>query len=501
MSGKQLGVTGNVEVRARRDGDAPRPARAGARPGLVAQVHRPGRPFAPKVTEPANPPLAPLPVPSAAVPIDSDGRARGCRLPSSLSIGIPGFSRDVGEVIPSWVEATPQPSAQPDGRPRLVEGVLMESHISGTDFPFKPWHTYYDWNYKVRPDPQYRNLLSTANVADGNGELECEWDTTFLPSYAWGQRGQRIWVLGRWIFDCGHSTANGYRTEIHPPKAVVTFRSEAVKFFGNRGPTHATIASLYIGRKDTYFTTNINDQDYEFDLPLPPRPFPTATPQSLIRSMTGVPPVNPVITAMPSAANARSLKVRVPLKGVTPHPSEYGLIVSGGWSDPNGTETAKIIKRQVTIEKIFMDANLDPLPLDSDEWYVYVCVNGRWKAFENLSGDAKTLNYHVDLDLHPTDKITISLCGFEADTVDDLMGNDSGVDPHRVSARSSDAQAKAVAGQIRNAFVAGLTEGVPNENDSISRLFVQHAASDTGTFRVRPHDQDYRLQYVIAARP
>jgi hypothetical protein len=106
MSRKQLGVTGNVEVRARRDGDAPRLARAGARPGLVAQVHRPGRPFALKVAGPANLPLAPLSLPPAAVPIDSDGRARGCRLPSSLSIGIPGFSRDVGEVIPSWVEAT-----------------------------------------------------------------------------------------------------------------------------------------------------------------------------------------------------------------------------------------------------------------------------------------------------------------------------------------------------------------------------------------------------------
>jgi hypothetical protein len=39
----------------------------------------------------------------------------------------------------------------------------MESHISGTDFPFKPWHTYYDWNYKVQPGPQYRNLLSTCS--------------------------------------------------------------------------------------------------------------------------------------------------------------------------------------------------------------------------------------------------------------------------------------------------------------------------------------------------
>ena len=70
-----------------------------------------------------------------SVPIDSDGRARGCRLPSRLSIGIPGFSRDVGEVIPSSVEATPKPSARPDGRPRLVEGILTDYEF---DLPLPP---------------------------------------------------------------------------------------------------------------------------------------------------------------------------------------------------------------------------------------------------------------------------------------------------------------------------------------------------------------------------
>jgi hypothetical protein len=125
-------------------------------------------------------------------------------------------------------------------------------------------------------------------------------------------------------------------------------------------------------------------------------------------------------------------------------------------------------------------------------------VNGRWKAFENLSGSDATLNYLVDLDLHPTDKITISLCGFEADSLDDLMGNNSGVSAQRVRERSTDAQARHVAGQIRNTFLAGLASGFPDENDSISRLFVQHAAADVGTFLVRPGARDYRLRYTIA---
>jgi hypothetical protein len=60
-----------------------------------------------------------------------------------------------------------------------------------------------------------------------------------LPEYAWPAVGDRVWVEGRWIFDCGHTGASGlssvrnivnvnnyvkYDSEIHPPRAVVAFR-------------------------------------------------------------------------------------------------------------------------------------------------------------------------------------------------------------------------------------------------------------------------------------
>lgn len=75
-------------------------------------------------------------------------------------------------------------------------------------------------------------------------DMEVEWDNASLmdeqegfqrdwgavPEFVWPGVGDRVWVAGRWIFDCGHPGVNGtqsnvrFGTEIHPPRALVTFR-------------------------------------------------------------------------------------------------------------------------------------------------------------------------------------------------------------------------------------------------------------------------------------
>jgi hypothetical protein len=54
-----------------------------------------------------------------------------------------------------------------------------------------------------------------------------------LPEFVWPAVGDRVWVEGRWVFDCGHTGVPPaaperkyvkYATEIHPPRALVTFR-------------------------------------------------------------------------------------------------------------------------------------------------------------------------------------------------------------------------------------------------------------------------------------
>jgi len=50
-----------------------------------------------------------------------------------------------------------------------------------------------------------------------------------VPEFVWPAVGDRVWIMGRWIFDCGHPNSDfranvKYSTEIHPPRVLVTLR-------------------------------------------------------------------------------------------------------------------------------------------------------------------------------------------------------------------------------------------------------------------------------------
>jgi hypothetical protein len=439
---------------------------------------------------------------------DGRGLLRGCRREGSVKIDFGFTEKLIGGALPQWVPVAGKTSFVRDdttgktsfladfaGETRTVEGILALSKVTHEDFPLQPWHTYYDWNFHVLVDTQYTYLNSPAN---DTGELECEWDTAFLPSWAWPQDGDRVWIVGRWIYDCGHPKDNHHRSEIHPPKAIASFRNEAVTFEGNRGPTRANAAALFIGRDGGYWRQPINDQDYAFDLHLPPQPYAEAVPQWRIEPQTGVLPVQPQLTPFPANA-PRALRVVIPLKGVEPHPENYGVIVSGGWSDPRGTEVIQVNRFRVTIERIFMDANLDPTnildPSGDDEWYVYVGVNSRWKVWESLKGASHRLDHSVDLDLHTSDQIHITACGFEADEIHDLMGRKTNLSWSDVSDRG---QVDRNAGKIRDGFLSlglSLDAGIENEKIDVFSRFHPPAALEAVT--ASSPQNGYRLLYRI----
>ena len=441
--------------------------------------------------------VAVAPVPPK--PIDGDGGARGCRKPSSVQIGIKHVkTKNVGGVLPAWVQATSAPNIR-DHRnlPRTLEGRLVESKITHEDFPLKPWHTLLDWNFFVRPDAKYRGLLSKANIKRKThaGLLECEWDTAFFPRWAWPQKGGRIWVVGRWIYDCGHPGKHGCRTEIHPPKAVATFRSEAVKLPGNPKLIRGNVAVLYIGRKGGYWTSPINDQDYEFRLALPPRPTSDAVPRFAVRRKTGPLPVQPKITPVPKN-NPKALKVVIPMKGIKPHPKEYGALISAGWSDPKGLQNKKIVPVRVKVRI--------QCPPRRPRMQLYVGVNGRWKEFvlkpSLLKSDAKTLSFTVNLDLHrQTDKIHVTARAFATHKVHrKLMGKSTKIPSKMVSERRPMKEVKKAAKTIRNKFVSAAPEF--SENTDLGLFSQRHPATTQGTFKKIILKKAFRLEYEIRRR-
>jgi hypothetical protein len=255
-------------------------------PRATAQVVPPGQ---------INPgPLPPTPIPATAAfndyPVCSDSdlgsdwdRARGNPEWKTIIIdpNLPLLSNP-----PTIVEGfVPYPPA--------TEGVndQASSEVAEEDLPWN--HYTHDFTFKVVPDPSYQNLMSSwvrypgvtwpipdqfsallcvlqGGTVSGDtcivvkpeicpdsptgatdatcyhSEMEVEWENASLmdeghfqriwgavPEFVWPAVGDRVWVSGRWIFDCGHPrvpekapvrTYVEYETEIHPPRALVTFR-------------------------------------------------------------------------------------------------------------------------------------------------------------------------------------------------------------------------------------------------------------------------------------
>jgi hypothetical protein len=140
----------------------------------------------------------------------------------------------------------PPPACTPlGGLPCENSGSQSTSEVAEEDIPWT--HYTHDFTFKVTPDTNYQHLLSSWTNADGSSnhhtDMEVEWENASLmdegdgfqriwgavPEFVWPAVGDRVLVAGRWIFDCGHPGADDpklvqFGTEIHPPRALVTFR-------------------------------------------------------------------------------------------------------------------------------------------------------------------------------------------------------------------------------------------------------------------------------------
>jgi hypothetical protein len=280
----------------------------------------------------APPPKTAFPIPATPQPQpDTGALARGCKT------GL--YER----VNPAWVGARPFPYGN---MPSVAEGIITPSKVTVThhDWPFN--HKSHDENFYVKVDPKYTYLVSTAHPQDANGQrtMEMEWEigsanngiTDRFPKEFWPWKGDRVWMIGRWVWDCGHFTAtptpHGYQTEIHPPFATAFTRNEPYKFPGENRPSSASVAYIYIHGQGGYYNTPVGDQNYGFDIPMPPKPSILPTVQ-LRYSVIGLPYGGPapIVTAKPQENKAH---VVIPLSGIPASPNvKYGAVVAAKWID------------------------------------------------------------------------------------------------------------------------------------------------------------------------
>ena len=151
------------------------------------------------------------------------------------------YSAQVRREIPTWVYVNDHdaPATGPPPPQQRLEGVVssryfpqLASHPTEEDLPTV--HRAYDFNFNVLPDRAYRRLLGGDPAArTGNfegkgtstGRVHVEREQSALPSFARPEPGDRVAIVGSWIWDCGHWLPGGERTEIHSYRALWVTRS------------------------------------------------------------------------------------------------------------------------------------------------------------------------------------------------------------------------------------------------------------------------------------
>jgi uncharacterized repeat protein (TIGR01451 family) len=302
-----------------------------------------------------------------------DGSLANC---TDFILSIVGIDIDIPD--PGWVWVNPAQKF------RDVTGLVENSKVSHTDFPAV--HDSHDQNTDILVDPGQDDILSDVNrpnnedpVADPSElltptSLELEWEIgtfpsetganapeRFFPKWAWPNTGDRVWANGHWIFDCGHGKEVAgvvhHRTEIHPARAIASMRDQ-VRVLPGTGttPVPVTATDLYIHGRAGFVVDILNcgmdiiadadpdtcptkttpiDDNFEFDIHLPPKPAPTAVLATFVETGPGnTINIAPALEPTP-ASDPTSLHVTIPLDGSGVSPNDvYARHIYAGWVFP-----------------------------------------------------------------------------------------------------------------------------------------------------------------------
>jgi hypothetical protein len=293
---------------------------------------------------------------------------------------------------------------------KTVEGDVVYSKLSTDDNPFN--HDSRDRNIIVYPDPAYWGMLaSPGNFHTGEsnewGRMELEWEAAAMPAWALPNQGDRVHVQGNYIFDCAHKD---YRTEIHPPRLLMTLRDAAQGFSG------ATVAGaprpgwadtmpglgstpVQITRADVFASSDggeacdsmpcangpyndayqpLDDSNYDLFVPAPPkpdgdyqmiwtvdrRPLPSCFSDDSDCGMDDILASHPerVHFAPITVGGKPGLGIHVDFTGYTPHTNGlygFGFTAKVAWNKPAVTPPRRV---RVTLDKIYVANPMDGKP-------------------------------------------------------------------------------------------------------------------------------------------
>lgn len=361
-------------------------------------------------------------------------QADGCARSRTLE-----FSR----LAPGWAYVGDKnaPATSPSPAPQWLAGVVQAngaspdaSHPSGGDDPTT--HDSFDLNFNVLPDAAYTGLMGTGNAA-GEGEetnrVHLERETKYEPTWTWPDAGDRVQVLGSWVWDCGHWDPGGERTEIHPYRALWDERVPST-----RSPYGESEGDLYVStdatpagqiaecahrtkgdqqafKSCTFTQPNWLDVsgDYSLTLQAPPKP-PGAT-SLAVRVVDRGSTVDPQWT---QTIAGNTLTLRFHLTSTSPNRLIVAKQVFFGWRP-----LRKVIHLRLTFTKLLTRRAMDPgcphslancgtpetlrqdqISAAPGEWLVYTDVAGQWTLWPGVlkARDGSTFAVQRSTDVYVT---------------------------------------------------------------------------------------------------
>jgi hypothetical protein len=304
-----------------------------------------------------------------------------------------------------------------------VYGEVRYSKLASLDlFMDHDWHDV-DLFLKLDGDAYYLNSIANSKNSNnflcynqtnkacpsskGETLLEAEWDMKHYPERFWASAGDRLWTIGRYVWDCGHP--DGYHTEIHSPKAIALTRLEPYILPGDDSPSLINKTYVYINGKsgmknysfktaegvesvvfDGYKDFPVADQNYEFDAPLPPKP--NGYLGQPFAKVTDLPFGGPSPELSIDSAQ-KFVHVKYPLKLGDPSPErKFAAVIASGWRAP----IASVKFRRLTIHVEQIQIRKPHNVVSRSDWLLWLNINGQWTKLEGLPGSDSAVPLKLD---------------------------------------------------------------------------------------------------------